>query len=128
MSLSLDLPDRGYDLIQLSGAWSRENHPTRSRLRPGVQQMHSVRGASSHQHNPFFMLARPDAGEDRGAVWGFNIIYSGNFRNRIEVDHYDIARVQLGINPEESSWTLGPGGPSPPHRRWCPQATRDSTD
>ena len=109
MSLSLDLPDSDYDLLQLSGAWSRENHLTRTRLRPGVQQLQSVRGASSHQHNPFFMLARPDAGEDRGVVWGFNIIYSGNFRNRIEVDHYDITRVQVGINPEEFSWTLGPG-------------------
>ena len=47
MSLSLDLPDRGYDLIQLSGAWSRENHPTRSRLRPGVGVRHEACGQSA---------------------------------------------------------------------------------
>lgn len=71
--------------------------------------MNSVRGASSHQHNPFFILARPHTTEDAGMAMGFNLIYSGNFRNRIEVDHYGATRVLSGINPDDFTWVLEPG-------------------
>lgn len=107
-SLSLDLPDSKYDFVQLSGAWARENRLSRSRLHPGVQEIHSTRGASSHQHNPFFMLASPTTTEQSGTAIGVNLIYSGNFRDRIEVDHYGTTRVQVGINPDGFAWTLDP--------------------
>jgi hypothetical protein len=48
-------------------------------LRPGIQSIESRRGSSSHQHNPFFALTGPDANEDHGAVYCFNLVYSGNF-------------------------------------------------
>lgn len=108
-SLQLDLPRADLDLIDLSGAWSRENRLTRARLRPGSQTIDSLRGASSHQHNPFIVLAEPGAGEDSGNVIGCNLIYSGNFRDRIEVDHYGVTRLTTGIDPEGFSWLLEPG-------------------
>ena len=79
MSLNLDLPDAEYDLVQLSGAWCRERFVHRSPLRPGIQSIQSLRGHSSHNHNPFLALARPGADEGQGEVIGISLVYSGNF-------------------------------------------------
>ncbi|ANZ60296.1 alpha-galactosidase [Secundilactobacillus paracollinoides] len=108
-SSELDLPDAKYDLIQFSGAWTRERHLIRTPLRAGIQSVSSLRHASSHQQNPFFMLARPDTTDDAGEVIGFNLIYSGNFMDQVEVDHYETSRVLTGINPTEFAWQLDPG-------------------
>ena len=61
MSLCLDLPDSGYDWIQFSGAWARERWPKVRRLEQGIQSVGSLRGHSSHNHNPFLILKRPPA-------------------------------------------------------------------
>ena len=109
MSLSLDLPDSGYELIHFSGAWSRERHMKVRRLEQGIQSVESTRGHSSHSHNPFIMLRRPGTGEDSGEVMGFSLLYSGNFLARAEVDPWDTTRVTLGINPFGFDWKLAPG-------------------
>lgn len=108
-SAQLDLPDADYDFIQFSGAWSRERHMIRTHLRSGVQSISSLRGTSSHQQNPFMMLARPNTDDASGSVFGFNLVYSGNFADQIQVDQYDTSRVIVGINPEEFAWNLKPG-------------------
>ncbi|UQS81999.1 alpha-galactosidase [Bombilactobacillus folatiphilus] len=108
LSLQLDLPDRDYDLLQFPGAWARERHLVRNPLHAGVQSFGSLRTASSHQHNPFFMLARSQTDNQQGEVYGFNLVYSGNFMDSLEVDQFDTTRVLVGINPEEFSWQLQP--------------------
>ncbi|AYM02363.1 alpha-galactosidase [Levilactobacillus yiduensis] len=109
LSLQLDLPDANYDLLQFSGSWARERHLVRQPLRSGIQSVGSLRGASSHQQNPFIALARPDTNEDQGAAFGFNLVYSGNFLDQVEVDAFDTARVLTGINPTEFGWQLAAG-------------------
>ena len=109
MSLSLDLPDCDYEFMQLSGAWCRERYIYSTHLRPGIQSVESTRGASSHNHNPFVVLKRPHTTEDAGEAIGFSLVYSGNFIARAEVDHYDVTRVTMGINPLNFSWKLEPG-------------------
>ena len=109
LSAQLDLPDANYDFIQFAGSWSRERHLHRSHLRPGTQSISSLRTASSHQENPFFMLARPHTDNKQGAVFGFNFVYSGNFLDSVEVDQYDTTRVLIGINPDEFGWKLNSG-------------------
>ena len=108
MSLCLDLPDRGYDMIQFSGAWARERYPKTRRLEQGTQSVGSIRGNSSHNHNPFMILKRPTADEFQGEAIGFSLIYSGNFLAQVEVDTYDTARVLLGIHPHCFDWKLDP--------------------
>lgn len=93
MSLSLDLPDSGYELIHFSGAWSRERHMKVRRLEQGIQSVESTRGHSSHSHNPFIMLRRPGTGEDSGEVMGFSLLYSGNFLARAEVDPLSLIHI-----------------------------------
>lgn len=108
LSSQIDLPDANYDFIQFAGSWARERQMVRTHLRSGIQNISSLRTASSHQQNPFFMLARPQTTDDQGEVFGFNLIYSGNFLDQVEVDQYDVSRILVGINPAEFAWDLAP--------------------
>ncbi|MFT8470303.1 MAG: alpha-galactosidase [Oenococcus sp.] len=108
MSAQLDLPDSRFQMISFAGSWARERQEVKNALNPGIQSVGSLRTASSHQENPFIMLARPETTEDTGDVFAFNLIYSGNFLDQVEVNHYDLTRVLIGIHPEEFAWTLDP--------------------
>ncbi len=109
MSLSLDYPDADWESIQLSGSWARERSVVTKKLEPGVTAVSSMRGNSSHQHNPFLALKRKNATEHAGEVCGFSLVYSGNFLAQAEVDNYNVLRVMLGINPFGFRWKLEPG-------------------
>lgn len=109
LSASLALPDAGYQLVQLSGAWGRERCLRRTPLRAGTQTVESLRGASSHQHNPAIALVRPETSENSGEAIGMMLVYSGNFIAGAEVDQYANTRVYAGIHPDAFSWHLQPG-------------------
>lgn len=106
MSLSLDLPDYQYQMIELSGAWARERHIKERPLCEGMQSIASLRGHSSHHFNPFMALKRKNCDEYNGEVIGFSFVYSGNFLMSVEVDTYHVSRVQVGIHPVSFSYTL----------------------
>ena len=109
LSANFDFKDAKFDFIQLSGAWARERDFVRTPLRRGSQSIESRRGASSHAQNPFIALARPDTNEHTGDIFGFSLVYSGNFLANIEVDMYENSRVQIGINPFDFKWLLESG-------------------
>ena len=109
MSACVDLPDKDYEMIDLAGVWARERHVRRHKLDYGIQSIYSMRGCSSYQFNPFLALARENADEFQGKVYGFSLVYSGNFLAQTEVDNYDTVRVLMGIHPNEFKWTLGKG-------------------
>ena len=109
MSASLDLPDSVFEMVELTGAWARERNVKTRRLEHGVQSVYSMRGCSSSNYNPFIALKRPDTGEHAGEVYGFSLVYSGNFLAQAEVDTYDVTRVMLGIHPHCFSWPLKKG-------------------
>ncbi|MFR3791842.1 MAG: alpha-galactosidase [Blautia massiliensis (ex Durand et al. 2017)] len=109
MSLCLDLPDCNYEMLELTGAWARERHVTTRPLVEGVQAVYSLRGCSSHHFNPFLALKRPDCGESAGEVYGFSLVYSGNFLAQADVDPYHVTRITMGIHPQNFSWILKTG-------------------
>lgn len=109
MSASVDFFDSDFEMVQLSGAWSRERHVKVRKLESGIQSISSTRGTSSSQQNPFLALKRPDTNEHQGDVFGFSLVYSGNFLAQIEVDYYDVSRVTMGINPFDFNWLLQSG-------------------
>ena len=109
MSACVDLPDKDYEMIDLAGVWARERHVRRHKLDYGIQCIYSMRGCSSYQFNPFLALARENADEFQGQVYGFSLVYSGNFLAQTEVDNYDTARVLMGIHPNGFKWTLEKG-------------------
>lgn len=109
MSASVDLPDSNYEMVELTGAWSRERSVKNRRLEHGIQAIYSMRGCSSSNYNPFLALKRPDAGESSGEVYGFSLVYSGNFLAQAEVDTYEVTRVMMGIHPNCFTWPLKKG-------------------
>ncbi|MDR2743058.1 MAG: alpha-galactosidase [Treponema sp.] len=108
-SLSCDLPPGEFDSIHLAGSWARERHIVRQPLKGGAHLIESSRGVSSHQQNPFIALAEPSAGEERGLVYGFNLVYSGSFSALAVRDQFGSTRVLMGLNPETFSWKLEAG-------------------
>jgi alpha-galactosidase len=111
LSSSVDFPSSQTQtsFLHLFGAHLRERDICCTPLRPGTQLIESRRGASSHHHNPFFALTELNTNEDHGAVYGFNLVYSGNFLGLTECDADFGCRAQLGINPFDFSWKLEPG-------------------
>lgn len=109
MSASVDLPDYEFEMIELTGAWARERAVKTRKLEHGIQSIYSMRGCSSNNYNPFLALKRPDAGERSGEVYGFSLVYSGNFLAQVEVDTYDVSRIMLGIHPSGFTWKLKEG-------------------
>ena len=99
MSLQLDLPDSGYAVSGFFGAWAREMNKSTVELPAGRFVIESRAGCSSNRANPFFMLHDKDATESFGDVCGFNLIYSGNHYESIEVNAYGKTRVVTGIQP-----------------------------
>lgn len=109
MSGSVDLPDRDFEMVHLSGAWSRERYVKTRKLEQGIQSVYSMRGASSIEHNPFLALKRKETTEQQGEVYGFSLVYSGSFLGHIEVCTHDMTRVMMGIHPDTFEWPLNQG-------------------
>lgn len=108
-SLSLDFPATNFDLLHLNGTWARERYLTRESVNTGIKVLDSKRGSSSHQQNPFAVLAEPSTSENYGIAYGFSLIYSGNHETVIQKDPYDQARLIMGINSYNFSWQLEAG-------------------
>lgn len=109
LSFCVDFEHANYEMLQLSGAWCREKHIIRRELIQGLQAIDSKRGFSSHQQNPFLALTTRNATETQGEVYGFNLVYSGNFLAEVEVDQFNRPRVQIGIQPFDFNWILESG-------------------
>ncbi|HOJ92537.1 MAG TPA: alpha-galactosidase [Dictyoglomaceae bacterium] len=109
LSASIDFDHCNFDLLSLWGSWARERYIERVPLIHGIQTIESSRGESSHQHNPFIALLAKDATERYGDVYGFSLVYSGNFAAFAEVDQFNTTRVSMGINPFEFTWNLEKG-------------------
>lgn len=109
LSASIDFDRANFDSIQLSGGWAREREIERSPIFRGVHKTDSKRGTTSHAYQPFVALANSNTTEHTGEVYGFHLVYSGEFTANVEVNEYKQTRVQMGINPEHFQWTLDAG-------------------
>ncbi|MBC1574254.1 alpha-galactosidase [Listeria booriae] len=108
-SASVDFKDSEYDLLTLPGSWGNERQIERGPIRRGIQSIESLRGASSHQQNPFIALLRKTTTEEQGDVYGFHFVYSGNFEATVEVDQFATTRVNFGIHSFNFNWQLKQG-------------------
>ncbi len=108
-SLCLDFQRGDMDFITFNGCHAQERNLNRAPLRPGVQSVESVRGASSHHHNPFVILCERGANEDCGTCFGAMLVYSGNFLAAAERTQLENNRLLLGVNPYHFCYTLAPG-------------------
>ena len=106
MSASLDTVNREYDLIHFHGRHNMERQFERVRLSHQTAQFGSRRGTSSHQHNPFFILAEKETTESAGACFGMMLVYSGDFQATTELSQFETVRTQLGLGSEGFNYVL----------------------
>ena len=108
-SACVDFNRMDFDLVHLYGQWAQERQICRTPLSHEIRSVASKRGSSSHNHNPFAVLAGKYTDETHGETYGFSLIYSGNFAMEIECDAYNSTRLVMGINPIDFAWELAPG-------------------
>lgn len=109
MSMNVDMADEGFDIIHLVGGWARERHIERKPLMSGTMKIESRRGSSSHHHSPFIALAKKETTEESGEVYGFSLLYSGNFEAGVEKDTFNTIRAFMGINSFDFCYYLDKG-------------------
>lgn len=109
LTLCLDMPSGQWDLLHFHGRHEMERQMERVPLTSGIRTISTRRGASSHHHNPFVILADSEATEKSGDCFGIMQVYSGSHRTDIEVDFRGMTRVVAGVNDELFAWQLEPG-------------------
>lgn len=107
--LDLDLEGRRVEALTLHGSWARERHMERKPLGHGKFSVSVNRGESSHQEHPFLALLLDGADQNRGEVYGFHFVYSGNFLAQTQMSQFGSVRVVMGIDPEDFTWKLEAG-------------------
>ncbi len=95
MSLQLDLSGDKFEITTFNGAWGRERIPSRHKPGIGIFRNDSKSGASSAESNPLIYVE-----EKRGAKrhFAFNLLYSGNHLEEVEITSYNSVRILTGIN------------------------------
>jgi len=94
-SLCLDFTFGEYELIHFHGRHAMEREFERSSLVHGRVSFESGRGTSSHQQNPFAILASKNADETNGSCYGAALVYSGSFKCETEVDQINQTRFVI---------------------------------
>ena len=107
-SLCMDFPYEKLDLMHFHGRHCMERQREKLSVPHGIVTVGSRRGMSSHHHNPFVILADPEAGENQGDCYGFMLMYSGNHKEEAELDQAGSTRIVMGIHDENFSWKLEP--------------------
>ena len=108
MSLQLDMHESDLKLTTFHGSWAREMHKQQRILACGKYEGGSITGTSSNRNNPLMLISDINATEKTGRVYGFNLIYSGNHFEAVEVTPYGKTRILTGIQPKGFSYVLGP--------------------
>ncbi len=109
LSTCLEFHNNHFDLIHFYGKHSQEREFERTPVGHAKLSVESMRGLSSHQHNPFVILADRSATETNGECYGISFLYSGNFQAQVEVDQIGQTRFAMGIHPVFFRYEIGPG-------------------
>lgn len=109
MSMQIDFDASGFIFTTFTGAWAREMKRTDTEVFSGKHVNASYTGTSSSRANPFVMLSKRETSEDAGDCYGFNLIYSGNHYEAVEVSGYGKTRIVAGINPQSFAFTIEAG-------------------
>lgn len=108
-SACLDFISGEYDLISFYGRHAMERNFQRQPVGHGAQVIGSRRGTSSHQYNPFMILAERKTTEDYGSCYAMSLVYSGGFRGEAEQDQIYQTRMLMGLQAEQFSYPLEAG-------------------
>jgi alpha-galactosidase len=99
MSYQLVIPNDNYHLLSLYGTWAGEGKEEDALIAHGRMVLDSSTGSSSNRHNPFFAILKEGFSEEQGEGYAFNLVYSGNHEESLELDTYGYLRIQGGLSP-----------------------------
>lgn len=108
LTATLDFIDGSFDLIHFHGRHMMERIPERVSVSHSMEKIGSRRGISSHQENPFVILADKTANENSGLCYGMSFMYSGNFSVEAQRDQFEQTRLQMGLLDERLDYELLP--------------------
>ena len=108
-SFALSLPECGYDLLSLEGAWARERTPERAPMRRGVVSVDSKRASSSAVLNPFLGILSKETTETFGEAYGVSLVYSSSYVLKAQGLSNGESLILGGINDFGFSWELAAG-------------------
>lgn len=108
-SYCLELPNRPWKAVYLSGATAIETQWTEAELTRGVFSIGTRRGLSSSAFNPFMAITSPTTDEDHGDAYGMHLIYSGSWDMQAEQTPFGHLRLTGGLSAFDFSWLLEPG-------------------
>ena len=80
----LPLPRRATEVLDLTGRWSRERSPQRSRLDHGTHLRATRRGRTGHDATLLLVAGTPGFGWGHGEVWAVHTAWSGNQEHLVE--------------------------------------------
>lgn len=109
MSNQIDFDNSDYVFTCFRGAWAREMNRYDTSVGGCKLVNSSFTGTSSNRANPFVMLSGKNTDEDHGECYGFNLIYSGNHYEAVEVNGYNKTRFVQGINPLNFEYRIDAG-------------------
>ncbi len=105
-SFELDLNNSNYKILALNGSWSNDREIERIPLNHSITKISDNHGGRGFNYNPSIALISNDANYDHGEVYGFSLMYSGDFSYEFNVDEIDQTRIIGGINDENFSYLL----------------------
>jgi alpha-galactosidase len=109
LAVSLPLPARAVELLDLAGRWCRERIPQRHRLPHGAWVREGRHGRPGHDATLVLAAGTPGFGFRSGEVWAVHLAWSGDavhWAERNADGHAGIGAAEL-LGPSEVA--LGPG-------------------
>lgn len=92
----LPLPNGCNEVLTLAGRWNREFQEQRLVLPMGQHRFENRYGRTSHEYFPGLIMGERGFGQERGAVFGFHLGWSGNWRWVIDRSPHGDFLVQAG--------------------------------
>jgi alpha-galactosidase len=80
----LPLPPRAAEILDLTGRWTRERAPQRSRLQQGTHRRASRRGRTGHDATLLMAAGTPGFAFRHGELWSVHVAWSGNHEHLVE--------------------------------------------
>ena len=80
----LPVPQRGEEVLDLTGRWCRERSPQRSPLPHGGRTRESRRGRTGHDAALLMVAGTAGFGFGHGEVWGAHVAWSGDHVHTVE--------------------------------------------
>jgi len=102
-------PVKDAQIRTLSGRWAAEFQIHDARILPGVLELQSKEGVTSHHANCGFAL-HGGAGEEHGEVWFGLLAYSGSWKIALESTNFGVIRAAAGRNDFDAGEILQRGG------------------